>query len=105
MLVDFQKEDGSVEMADWQTGEMIYNAMSTYQLSMALGSYKNGSVFLKAQKDYQAIINSEVKTPIDDNEKLAVKTGDETVIIKYMSLTFVSAGLFLVLKKEYERAN
>lgn len=105
VLVDFQKEDGSVEMADWQTGEMIYNAMSTYQLSMALGSYKNGSVFLKAQKDYQAIINSEVKTPIDDNEKLAVKTGDETVIIKYMSLTFVSAGLFLVLKKEYERAN
>ena len=105
VLVDFQKEDGSVEMADWSTGEMTYNAMATYQLSIALGSYKNNSVFLKAQKDYQSIINPEVKTTIDDVKKVAVKTGDETVIITYMSLTIVSAGLFLVLKKEYEKAN
>lgn len=105
VLVDFQKEDGSVEMADWQTGEMTYNAMATYQLSLALGSYKNGSVFLKAQKDYQAIINPIATTIKENDQKVAVKTGDETVIITYMSLTIVSAGLFLVLKKEYEKAN
>lgn len=104
VLVDLQKEDGSVEMADWTTGEMTYNAMSTYQLSTALGSYKNGSVFLKAQKDYQSIITP-VDTTKENNQKVAVKTGDETVIITYMSLSFISAGLFLVLKKAYERVN
>ena len=119
VLIDFQKENGSVEIADWQTGIVGYNAMATYHLTTCLGTYKNGSLFLKAQKDYDAIINpvkEEPKTtsveskkdttPTQTNKKTtSVKTGDETNVVIFASLSMVSGGLFLVLRKEYERVH
>ena len=35
----------------------------------------------------------------------SVKTGDDTNVVVYVSLSMMSAGLFLVLKKEYERVH
>ena len=120
VLIDFQNEDGSVEIATWPTYEIIYNAMATYDLSRCLGTYKNGSVFLKAQKDYDEMIHSinegqkndqiTTTTPTEmtnstktNKEVNSVETGDETNVIVYASLSMMTAGLFLVLKKEYER--
>ena len=122
VLVDFQKENGSVEIADWQTGIVGYNAMATYHLTTCLGTYKNGSLFLKAQKDYDAIINpvkeepkTEPTTSVEskkdttptqtDKKTTSVKTGDETNVVIFALLSMVSGGLFLVLRKEYERVH
>ena len=80
---------------------------------------KNGTVFEKARKAYDAIINpvkqepkaeptttTQPTTPAQTDKKVqSVKTGDETNIVVYVSLSMMSAGLFLVLKKEYERAH
>ena len=96
--------------------------MATYHLTTCLGTYKNGSLFLKAQKDYDAIINpvkeepkTEPTTSVEskkdttptqtDKKTTSVKTGDETNIVIFVSLSMVSGGLFLVLRKEYERVH
>lgn len=99
----------------YKTGRKLFNLMSTYQGAKSLGTYKNGSVFLKAQKDYDAIVNpvkeepkqeSTTTAPVQTNKKAqSVKTGDETNVVVYISLSVMSVGLFLVLKKEYERAH
>lgn len=128
VLIDFQKEDGSVEIATYPTFEVMYNALATTDLTRCVGTYKNGSLFLKAQKDYDAMVNpvkgepktepttsvepkkdttpTQTTTPAQTDKKAtAVKTGDDTNVVVYVSLSMMSAGLFLVLKKEYERAH
>ena len=128
VLIDFQKEDGSVEIATYPTFEVMYNSLATTDLTRCVGTYKNGSLFLKAQKDYDAMVNpvkeepkTEPTTPVEpkkdttstqtttpaqtDKKATAVKTGDDTNVVVYVSLSMMSAGLFLVLKKEYERVH
>ena len=128
VLIDFQKEDGSVEIATYPTFEVMYNSLATTDLTRCVGTYKNGSLFLKAQKDYDAMVNpvkeepkTEPTTPVEpkkdttptqtttpaqtDKKATAVKTGDDTNVVVYVSLSMMSTGLFLVLKKEYERAH
>ena len=101
---------------------------TTAEVAKTLGTYENGSVFEKAKKAYNAITNpvkeepkTEPTTPAEpkkdttptqtttpaqtDKKATAVKTGDNTNVVAYVSLSMMSAGLFLVLKKEYERAH
>lgn len=106
----------------YTTGKQLFNVITTYQGARSLGTYKNGSVYLKAQKDYDAIVNPVKEEPKTEPKKdttptqttapaqtdkktTAVKTGDDTNVVVYVSLSMMSAGLFLVLKKEYERAH
>lgn len=118
VLIDFQKEDGSVEIATYPTYEIMYNSLATTDLTRCLGTYKNGSVFLKAQRDYNALFNKEKEDQklVDsskgstsavqvDKKSTSVKTGDETNVVIFVSLSMVSGGLFLVLRKEYERVH
>ena len=127
-LLISKKEDGSVEIATYPTFEVMYNSLATTDLTRCVGTYKNGSLFLKAQKDYDAMVNpikeepkTEPTTPVEpkkdrtstqtttpaqtDKKATAVKTGDDTNVVVYVSLSMMSAGLFLVLKKEYERVH
>lgn len=49
---------------------------------------------------------TQTTTPAQTDKKAtAVKTGDNTNVVVYVSLSMMSAGLFLVLKKEYEKAH
>ena len=43
------------------------------------------------------------KVETTNQKTTSVKTGDETNIVIFVSLSMVSGGLFLVLRKEYER--
>ena len=100
-----------------------YNAeYTTAEVAKTLGTYKNGSVIIKAKKAYDKILNPEEpdnKQPTNANSTVqstqptensnkkstSVKTGDETNIVIFVSLSMVSGGLFLVLRKEYERVH
>lgn len=120
-LLSFQKDDGSFY---WVIGnDGLTPGLSTNDSARCLGTLKNGTVFEKARKAYDAIINpvkeepkqepkaeptttTQPTTPAQTDKKVqSVKTGDETNIVVYVSLSMMSAGLFLVLKKEYERAH
>lgn len=90
-----------------------------------LGTYKNGSVFEKAKKAYDKMMNPEQpdntkpaqptdtkkdsqstnKVETTNQKTTSVKTGDETNVVIFVSLSMVSGGLFLVLRKEYERVH
>ena len=53
------------------------------------------------------IQNNQSKNKVEKkNQKTnSVKTGDETNVVIFVSLSMVSGGLFLVLRKEYERVH
>ena len=101
----------------------MYNSLATTDLTRCVGTYKNGSLFLKAQKDYDAMVNpvkeepkTEPTTPVEpkkdttstqtttpaqtDKKATAVKTGDDTGIRFFLILEEVAllAGI-LVLRK------
>ena len=114
-LLNTQLSDGSFPSS--------YNAeYTTAEVAKTLGTYKNGSVIIKAKKAYDKILNPEEpdnKQPTNANSTVqstqptensnkkstSVKTGDETNIVIFVSLSMVSGGLFLVLRKEYERVH
>ncbi len=115
VLLSFQNEKGYF---GWQSSSEDYNPYATQDAARALGTIINGSVIYKARGD-KSIVNEEPKTepttPAEpkkdttptqtDKKATAVKTGDDTNVVVYVSLSMMSAGLFLVLKKEYERAH
>lgn len=115
VLLSFQNEKGYF---GWQSSSEDYNPYATQDAARALGTIINGSVIYKARGD-KLIVNEEPKTepttPAEpkkdttptqtDKKATAVKTGDDTNVVVYVSLSMMSAGLFLVLKKEYERAH
>lgn len=115
VLLSFQNEKGYF---GWQSSSEDYNPYATQDAARALGTIINGSVIYKARGD-KSIVNEEPKTepttPAEpkkdatpaqtDKKTTAVKTGDDTNVVVYVSLSMMSAGLFLVLKKEYERAH
>ena len=45
------------------------------------------------------------KVETTNQKTTSVKTGDETNVVIFVSLSMVSGGLFLVLRKEYERVH
>ena len=51
------------------------------------------------------IANLQHKAETTNQKTTSVKTGDETNIVIFVSLSMVSGGLFLVLRKEYERVH
>ena len=119
-LLNTQLSDGSFPSG--------YNAeYTTAEVAKTLGTYKNGSVIIKAKKAYDKMMNPEQPdntdptqptepkqddnqsntstSPKADDKTTSVKTGDESHVIMFVSLSMVSGGLFLVLRKEYERAH
>lgn len=117
-LLNTQLSDGSFPSG--------YNAeFTTAEVAKTLGTYKNGSVFEKAKKAYDKMMNPEQpdntkpaqptdtkkdsqstnKVETTNQKTTSVKTGDETNIVIFVSLSMVSGGLFLVLRKEYERVH
>lgn len=125
VLLAFQNSDkGSF----WFYASGEDNAYATQDAARALGTIVNGSVIYKAKgsgnPDYKIVREehkTEPTTPVEpkkdatltqtttpaqtDKKATAVKTGDDTNVVVYVSLSMMSAGLFLVLKKEYERAH
>ena len=109
-LLNTQLSDGSFPSG--------YNAeYTTAEVAKTLGTYKNGSVIIKAKKAYDKMMNPEQptdtkkdsqstnKVETTNQKTTSVKTGDETNVVIFVSLSMVSGGLFLVLRKEYERAH
>ena len=117
-LLNTQLSDGSFPSG--------YNAeYTTAEVAKTLGTYKNGSVIIKAKKAYDKMMNPEQpdntkpaqptdtkkdsqstnKVETTNQKTTSVKTGDETNVVIFVSLSMVSGGLFLVLRKEYERVH
>lgn len=115
VLLSFQNEKGYF---GWKSSSEDYNPYATQDAARAIGTIINGSVIYKARGD-NSIVKEEPKTepttsaepkkdttPAQTDKKTtAVKTGDNTNVVVYVSLSMMSAGLFLVLKKEYERVH
>lgn len=128
VLLAFQNSDKGSFWYNEPGEDNDSSAYATQDAARALGTIVNGSVIYKAKgsgnPDYK-IVKEEQKTepttsvetkkdttptqtttPAQTDKKAtAVKTGDNTNVVVYVSLSMMSAGLFLVLKKEYERAH
>ena len=128
VLLAFQNSDKGSFWYNEPGEDNDSSAYATQDAARALGTIVNGSVIYKAKgagnPDYK-IVREEPKTepttPVEpkkdttptqtttpaqtDKKATAVKTGDDTHVVVYVSLSMMSAGLFLVLKKEYERAH
>lgn len=125
VLLAFQNTDKGTF---WYSEAGEDNGYATQDAARAVGTVLNGSVIYKAKgsgnPDYKIVREehkTEPTTPVEpkkdatstqtttpaqtDKKATAVKTGDDTNIVVYVSLSMMSAGLFLVLKKEYERAH
>ena len=100
------------------------NGYATQDAARAIGTIVNGSVIYKAKgtkspdatltrvenkpstNPTQPTDNSQDNKENKTNKKTtSVKTGDETNVVIFASLSMVSGGLFLVLRKEYERVH
>lgn len=116
VLLSFQLEDGSFKMANWSTGEYEFNSYTTLEGARCLGTYKNGSFVIKAQRTYAKINQNETpeetkdlqnKLPQVENKvekeekKKVVNTGDEGLMLYLYGLVVVSGILFIV--KRYEK--
>lgn len=119
ILLSFQNVTGYF---GWQSTD--YNSYATQDAARAIGTIVNGSVIYKAKgtKSPDATLtrvenkpstnptqptgNSQDNKENKTNKKTtSVKTGDETNVVIFASLSIVSGGLFLVLRKEYERVH
>lgn len=100
------------------------NDYATQDAARAIGTIVNGSVIYKAKgtKSPDATLtrvenkpSTNPTQPTDNSQDIkenktnkkttSVKTGDETNVVIFASLSMVSGGLFLVLRKEYERVH
>ena len=100
-----QIDNGSFE-AYYNPG--VYNQYTTGEVARCLGTYKNGSVILRAKNTYNNL--GKDITPVSPNtptsqEVNSVKTGDQNNIMLFISLSFISGALLLVLTKKYARYN
>lgn len=113
------------QLAEGHSQVVIMQEYTTAEVAKTLGTYKNGSVFEKAKKAYDKMMNPEQpdntkpaqptdtkkdsqstnKVETTNQKTTSVKTGDETNVVIFVSLSMVSGGLFLVLRKEYERVH
>lgn len=108
-LAELQNEDGTY----WDDKNTSYETFDTVR---AIGTYKNGSIIYKVQKDYKELITkpkenkpaeqSNTEQTVTTNKKeQGVQTGDDTQTMIYVSLAMISSGLYLILRKEYERVH
>lgn len=119
ILLSFQNVTGYF---GWQSTD--YDSYATQDAARAIGTIVNGSVIYKAKgikspdatltrvenkpstNPTQPTDNSQDNKENKTNKKTtSVKTGDETNVVIFASLSMVSGGLFLVLRKEYERVH
>lgn len=115
-LINLQKDDGSFYYRDGEDG---WNpASTTWDAAKAIGTYKNGSVYQKAKNNFKKLMDNQntLPNPDDNNDKQetasttnqpikSVQTGDQSQIEIFISLSFVSGALYLILRKEYERTH
>lgn len=108
-LAELQNEDGTY----WDDKNTSYETFDTVR---AIGTYKNGSIIYKVQKDYKELITkpkenkpaeqSNTEQTVTTNKKeQGVQTGDDTQTMIYVSVAMISSGLYLILRKEYERVH
>lgn len=102
----------SNEADDWNSQDF-----ATVEAMMMLYTYKNGSFVYKVKSAYEVLITKneeskpneqpklEQETLSINNETKSVETGDNTQIMEYVSVTILSGGLYLILRKEYERVH
>ncbi len=121
VLLSFQNGKGYF---GWKSSSEDYNSYATQDAARAIGTIVNGSVIYKAKgiKSPDATLtrvenkpSTNPTQPTDnrqDNKEnktnkktTSVKTGDETNVVIFALLSMVSGGLFLVLRKEYERVH
>ncbi|RHM60451.1 MULTISPECIES: prenyltransferase/squalene oxidase repeat-containing protein [Coprobacillaceae] len=119
VLLNYQNTDtGSF----WYNNAGEENRYATQDAARAMGTIINGSVIYKAigygnpdstltrvevkpaQTPTQTENKNDSQSPKKDQTATAVKTGDNTSVTVFVSLSMISAGLFLVLRKENEKA-
>ena len=83
-------------------GSVIYKAKGTKSPDATLTRVENKP----STNPTQPTDNSQdIKENKTNKKTTSVKTGDETNVVIFASLSMVSGGLFLVLRKEYERVH
>lgn len=120
VLLNYQNTDtGSF----WYYNVGEENGYATQDAARAIGTIINGSVIYKAigygnpdttltrkeetkpaQNPTQTENKKDSQAPKKDQSATAVKTGDNTNVAVFVSLSMISGGLFLVLRKENEKA-
>lgn len=99
---DYATQDAARAIGTIVNGSVIYKAKGTKSPDATLTRVENKPSTNPTQPTDNSQDNKENKT---NKKTTSVKTGDETNIVIFSSLSMVSGGLFLVLRKEYERVH
>lgn len=99
---DYATQDAARAIGTIVNGSVIYKAKGTKSPNATLTRVENKPSTNPTQPTDNSQDNKENKT---NKKTTSVKTGDETNIVIFASLSMVSGGLFLVLRKEYERVH
>lgn len=116
VLLDFQVANEGGFLGYYGNGSDEY---ATQDAARSLGTIRYGSFMYKIlNKDYpelqriednktaeQPQQSQQTLSPATNTETKSVKTGDDTDVKIFISMSVVSGGLFLVLRKEYERVH
>lgn len=106
-LMSFLLDDGSFAYkADQDYGDPY----ATVQAGLALGVYENGSLFTNLRNQYKKMLDPqpeiiepvpapEIVTPPTDKVAVSVNTGDNVLIMAWVSMVVFSGGLYLYFKK------
>lgn len=99
---DYATQDAARAIGTIVNGSVIYKAKGTKSPDATLTRVENKPSTNPIQPTDNSQDNKENKT---NKKTTSVKTGDETNVVIFASLSMVSGGLFLVLRKEYERVH
>lgn len=99
---DYATQDAARAIGTIVNGSVIYKAKGTKSPDATLTRVENKPSTNPTQPTDNSQDNKENKT---NKKTTSVKTGDETHVVIFASLSMVSGGLFLVLRKEYERVH
>lgn len=99
---DYATQDAARAIGTIVNGSVIYKAKGTKSPDATLTRVENKPSTNPTQPTDNSQDNKENKT---NKKTTSVKTGDETNVVIFVSLSMVSGGLFLVLRKEYERVH
>lgn len=99
---DYATQDAARAIGTIVNGSVIYKAKGTKSPDATLTRVENKPSTNPTQPTDNSQDNKENKT---NKKTTSVKTGDETNVVIFASLSMVSGGLFLVLRKEYERVH
>lgn len=99
---DYATQDAARAIGTIVNGSVIYKAKGIKSANATLTRVENKPSTNPTQPTDNSQDNKENKT---NKKTTSVKTGDETNVVIFASLSMVSGGLFLVLRKEYERVH